>query len=425
MHVAIIGGGWSGLAAGVALSERGVPVTLFEAARQAGGRARRVSLEGIELDNGQHILIGAYRTTLELMRKVGARPAERLLRLPLELRYADGFALRAPRCPYPFNLAAALACARGLTLRDAWCAARFLNRLRAESFRVVPDQSVSAWLARHGQAGALRTRLWEPLCVSALNTPAHAASAQVFAHVLRDGLTGARENSDLLIPRADLGQLFPEPAMAFLRARGASLELGAAVRQVARTPQGFRIDERPQSFSSVIIATGPQHAAALLEPFDALRGVRSAMDNFVYEPITTCYLKYADAFRLPAPMLGFADGLIQWVFDRGQLNGPAGLMAVVISASGAHSSLPNEPLAARVHQELAKNFSALAPPAWSRVIAERRATFSCRPRLARPPMVTPVPGLILCGDYLDPDYPGTLETAVRSGVRAAEIAVKR
>jgi squalene-associated FAD-dependent desaturase len=420
LSAAVIGAGWAGLAAAVCLCERGVPVTVFEAARQAGGRARRVTLDGMGLDNGQHILIGAYRTTLQLMRKVGADPGPLMLRLPLELRYADGFALRTPRLPYPVNLVAALVRARGLSSRDAWRAARFLNTLRSAAFRVAPDRPASTWLAEHGQEGQPLDRLWGPLCVSALNTPAHQASARVFANVLRDALTGARDNSDLLMPRADLSRLFPEPAADFVRARGGSMELGTAVRRLARTPQGFRIDERPAAYTSVIVATAPQHAAALLEPFDALAGIRSTLGSFAYEPITTCYLQYAESARLPAPMLGFNDGLLQWVFDRGRLEGPAGLLAAVISASGAHS-LSNETLAARVHEQLSHSFPEFGAPRWSRVIAERRATFSCRPGLARPPMATPVPGLVLCGDYLDPEYPGTLETAVRSGVKAAEI----
>lgn len=417
MRVAIIGGGWAGLAAGVELSERGIPVTLFEASRQLGGRARRVTLDGIELDNGQHILIGAYRSTLGLMRKVGADPNRLLLRMPLQLSYADGFSLRAPRLPYPLNLAAGLLRAKGLSFREACAAVNFMAALQLQHFRVEPDRPVSAWLAERGQEGRLRSHLWEPLCVSALNTPLGHASAQVFANVLRDALSGARDNSDLLVPRTDLGKLFPEPAAQYIGAHGGSIELGAAVRQVAKDAQGFRLDDRPGSFSAVIVATGPQHAAGLIGSPEA----RALLESLTYEPITTCYLQYAETARMPSPMLGIADGLIQWMFDRGQLGGPRGLMAAVISASGPHSSLSNEALGARVHEDLARRFPAFGDPKWTRVISERRATFSCRPGIARPPVALPQAGLFLCGDYLEPAYPGTLESAVRSGVEAAAL----
>src|SRR5450759_2729589 len=93
---------------------------------------------------------------------------------------------------------------------------------------------VTELLARNRQAGALARYLWEPLCVSALNTPAASASAQVFLNVLRDALGGAREASDVLIPRTDLGKLFPQPAAAFVRANGGSVQIGTTVRTLSK-----------------------------------------------------------------------------------------------------------------------------------------------------------------------------------------------
>jgi len=244
---AVVGAGWAGLAAAVTLAERGVRATVFEASRSLGGRARRVSIDGVDLDNGQHVLIGAYRETLRLMRQVGADPDKLLLRLPLELRYADGFHLRAPRLPYPLNLLTALLRANGLDLAQDFAALRFMASLRAREFRIEPDCTVARLLDEHSQTGALRTRVWEPLCVSALNTPVERASAQIFVNVLRDGLTGARQASDLLIARTDLGRLFPEPAAEYVKARGGAIELGTPVRRVARVRAGSASTTRRRS----------------------------------------------------------------------------------------------------------------------------------------------------------------------------------
>jgi len=416
--VAVVGAGWAGLAAAVALAERGVRVTVFEASRSLGGRARRVSLDGIDLDNGQHVLIGAYRETLRLMRQVDADPDELLLRLPFELRYADGFHLRAPRLPYPFNLLCALLRAKGLDLAQSFSALRFMASLRARDFRIEPDRSVARLLEDHGQSGALRTHVWEPLCVSALNTPVDSASAQVFVNVLRDGLTGARAASDLLIARTDLGRLFPEPAAEYVKAHGGAVELGTLVRRVARVPGGFRLNDA-QTFSSVVIACGPHQAGQLLVQLPALDEALSAINAFAYEPIVTCYLKYPESVSLPAPMLGFRGGIAQWVFDRGRLGGPKGLLAAVISASGVHEQLTKEELTARIGIELKAALGELPSPQWSQVITEKRATFSCTPSLARPEAFTAIRGLVLAGDYVASEYPGTLEAAVRSGVTAA------
>ena len=419
-RVAVVGGGWSGLAAAVTLAERGVPVTVFEASRSLGGRARRVSVDGVDLDNGQHILIGAYRETLRLMRLVGADPDRLLLRLPLELRYADGFHLRAPQVPYPINLVVALLRAKGLSFAEVMNALHFMVSLRARRFRIEPDRSVARLLDDHKQSGVLRTHVWEPLCVSALNTPVDSASAQVFANVLRDSLTGGRVASDLLIARTDLGRLFPEPAADYVKARGGAIELGVPVRRVAHAPGGFRLNDA-QPFSRVVIACGPHQAGPLLVQLPELADALARIGAFSYEPIVTCYLQYPESVTLPAPMLGFNGGIVQWVFDRGRLGGPKGLLAAVISASGAHEDLPKEALVSRIETELKAALGSLPTAYWSQVIAEKRATFSCRPALARPDGATVVPGLWLAGDYVAGDYPGTLESAVRSGIAAAAL----
>jgi squalene-associated FAD-dependent desaturase len=418
--VAVVGGGWAGLAAAVTLAERGVRVTVFEASRSLGGRARRVSIDGVDLDNGQHVLIGAYRETLRLMRLVGADPEELLLRLPLELRYADGFHLRAPRLPYPLNLVVGLLRAKGLQLGQAFGALHFMATLRARKFRVEPDRSVAQLLDEHGQAGVLRSRVWEPLCVSALNTPVDSASAQVFVNVLRDGLTGARDASDLLIARTDLGRVFPEPAAEYVKAHGGVILPGAPVRRIERAPGGFRLNDT-QTFSGVVVACGPHQAGPLLVQLPEVADALAAIEAFAYEPIVTCYLQYPESVSLPSPMLGFNGGVVQWVFDRGRLGGPRGLLAAVISASGAHQRSTKEELTARIEIELKAALGELPSPRWSRVITEKRATFSCTPALARPPAATAIPGLLLAGDYLAREYPGTLEAAVLSGVAAASM----
>jgi squalene-associated FAD-dependent desaturase len=296
-------------------------------------------------------------------------------------------------------------------------ALRFMAALRAGNFRIEPDRTVAKLLDERGQSGTLRIHLWEPLCVSALNTPVQSASAQIFANVLRDGLTGVRKASDLLIARTDLGRLFPEPAARYVEARGGAIKLGEPVRRIARVPTGFRVDG--SWFSHVVIACGPQHAGQLLVQLPELADALSRIGAFAYEPIVTCYLQYPESVSLPGPMLGFTGGMVQWAFDRGRLSGPKGLIAAVISGSGAHEELAKEELVSRAGAELTAALGELPQPRWTQVITEKRATFSCTPGLERPGGTAPVPGLMLAGDYVAGDYPGTLEAAVRSGVAAA------
>jgi hydroxysqualene dehydroxylase len=395
--VAIVGGGYAGMAAGVALAERGVRVTVFESGPVPGGRARRVTSQGHELDNGQHIFVGAYTELFRLMRLVGVS-ADALLRYPLEVRY-NGFSLRRMWLPSPLGLAAGLLLAKGAPFSERLAALRFMNALRAMKYRVEPDIPVKELFDRHGLHGRMRHFLWAPLCVSALNTPLEQASSNAFLAALRDTLAGDDEASDFLLPRVDLSRLFPEPAADYIRARGGEVRCGTTVRS---------LDELRTR--RIIVAVGPHQLKTLLPEMT---------DSFTYQPIYTCYLQYPETTRLGFPMLGMADGLVQWVFDRGALLGEKGRLACVISAQGDHQQLSQDGLAEACHRELFDQKLVRETPRWTRVIAEKRATISCTPGLKRPEVEAN--GVILAGDYTDAEYPPTLEAAVRSGVRAARL----
>ncbi len=396
-RVAVVGAGYAGMAAAVSLAERGIPVTVFESGPLPGGRARRVTLQGQTLDNGQHILVGAYEELFRLMRTVGV-PSDALLRIPLEVRYAKGFAFRALWLPAPLGLLAGLLVAKGIPFRERLGALRFIRALKRRGFDMPADMTVSALLEAHGQAGFIGRYLWAPLCVSALNTPVESASAKAFLTVLRETLGGPAGASDLLLPRVDLSRLFPEPAAEFVARRGGEVRLRSAIGELREM----------KDFDAVIVAVGPHQLKTLLPDL--------ALD-YSYQPIYTCYLQYAQTVRLPCPMLGLAGGVVQWVFDRGALLGERGRLACVISAQGEHQEMTLEALAERCHSELAAAIPGLATPLWSRAIAEKRATVTCSPGVPRPPVAWN--GVFLAGDYTDPLYPPTLEAAVRSGVRAA------
>jgi squalene-associated FAD-dependent desaturase len=421
MNVAVIGGGYAGMAAAVTLAERGVPVTVFEAAKTLGGRARRIEHRDLALDNGLHILIGAYSETLRLMRLVGADPERDLLRLPLTWRIHNRLSLSAARLPAPLNLLAGLLTARGAPFPERLAAARFVLRMRRQGYRLQRDTTAVTLLDTQGQGGLLMSLLWRPLCVSALNTPPESASAQVFLNVLRDSLAADRESSDLLLPRVDLSRLFPDPASDYVRAHGGAVRSGHRVTAVDQSANGFtvRCADREHSFSHVVCALPPHLAAAFLVGVSALAEAAEAVASLGYQPIHSIYLGYPPEQVLPAPMLGFDSALLQWAFDRGALSGQHGVIGAVISAEGAHQELPHDELARLVHQELQQQLGMLPEPMWSRVIAEKRATFACTPGLRRPEARTPLRNFVLAGDYVASDYPGTIESAVRSGVAAA------
>ena len=429
MNVAVIGGGWAGMAAAVSAALAGHRVTVFEAARTLGGRARALPLtlpggREIMVDNGQHILIGAYSESLRLMRRVGVDPDQALLRLPLDLRFPDGTGLALPHMPPPWDALAGILRARGWNWSDRLSLLRAATAWRLGGFRCGPQITVAELCA------PLSIRLMhsfiEPLCVSALNTPAATASGAVFLRVLRDALFAGPGSSHLLLPRTDLGTLFPNAADAWLRAHGHGVRLGRRVR-------GLAPDARPESmvwrvdgeaFERIILAvSAPEAAKAVVEwSQNAMQPIASRLADWAdtvqalrFEAITTVYA-LADA-GLPRPMLALPSGPArpaQFVFDRGRLDGPPGLLAFVVSAGTGEREAVQTQVVAQAQEQLGLRIRPV------RTITEKRATFACTPGLRRPTMRI-APGLLACGDYIEGPYPATLEGAVRSGVAAGEL----
>ncbi|MES2581189.1 MAG: hydroxysqualene dehydroxylase HpnE [Pseudomonadota bacterium] len=428
MRVGIVGGGWAGMAAAVAACEAGHTVTVFEAARTLGGRARALQSSlpdetPITLDNGQHILIGAYTETLRLMRQVGLDPDALLLRQPLSLPFPDGTGLQTPayatHWPAPFDAIAAISTARGWTWAERLSLIRASLGWQIRRFTCAPTLSVAQLCSR--MAPRVLHELIEPLCVSALNTPADQASAQVFLKVMQDALFGVRGGSHLLLPRTDLSALFPGAASRWITQRGGQVHLGQRVASLRWQAPHWLLDG--QVFDRAVWATSSSNSAAALAESsehapesiaDSLKTWAATAAALKFEAIATVYA-WAPRARLPHPMLALrntATAPAQFVFDRGQLGGPQGLLAFVVSASDGG----REALQTAVLQQAISQLGPLGVPMLQPVqtVVEKQATFACTPGLQRPPQVV-APGLYAAGDYVAGPYPATLEGAVRSG----------
>ena len=414
-RVAVVGAGWAGLAAAVEAARRGHAVTLFEMAPQAGGRARRVAAGALALDNGQHILIGAYTETLRLLALVGVDAQRAFERLPLALVYPNGTGLALPPGPPVVAFARALLGQSAWPWRDRLALLATAARWAAAGFRCDERLTVAALTAR--LPPCVRDELIGPLTVAALNTPAADAAASVFLRVLRDALFAGRGASDLLLPRVDLGALWPDAVLRFLADHGADCRLATRVGALRRQGAGWAVDD--DRFDAVVLAAGPVESArlaALHAP--AWAGCNAALRH---EPIVTVLLNCPGA-RLPRPMLALRaspQAPAQFVFDLGRLRGFDGVLAFVVSGATDWVARGLDATTAAVLQQARDALGALLPGTVSslRTLAEKRATFLCTPGLARPAGWI-ADGLHAAGDHVAGSYPATLEGAMRSGVEA-------
>jgi squalene-associated FAD-dependent desaturase len=449
LKLAIVGAGWAGMAAAAEAASRGADVTVFESARTLGGRARALPAQlpdgtPITLDNGQHILIGAYSDTLALMQRVGLDLSNTLLSLPLALPQADGSGLQTPawaaRWPAPLDALAAIATTRGWRWRERLALVNASLRWQRKGFTCDPLLTVAELCAR--LPPRVMQELIEPLCVSALNTPVVDASAAVFLRVLRDALFGRGfagfSGSSLLLPRTDLSRLFPDAAAQWLLRSGGATRLRIGTRVSTLRPLGAQWmlghEGGEEAFDRVVWATAASPAEkAIRQAADAcdeatepvLKAWARSARALPFTAITTVYA-WAPGARLASPMIALRAepdaqaAPAQFVFDRGQLNpqdvAAQGLLAFVVSAS----SDDRDDLQARVLEQAARQLSLPALQAVQTVV-EKRATFACTPGLVRP-VQTIASGLWAAGDYVQGPYPATLEGAVRSGLAAAKLA---
>ena len=424
-RIAVVGAGWAGLAAAIDLQDRGHRVTVLEVRHEPGGRARQLPRPNFQapLDNGQHLMLGAYTATLDLMQRLGCHPEQTLWRQPLTLRQADNsFALTTPRLPAPWHGLWALLSARGLTLAERHAAIRLVWRLRQRGWKTDGNLTVADLLRQHGQPLSLANTLWAPLCLAALNTPYPRACAQLFSRVLGDTLDAGAAASDLLIPRTDLSALWPNAAAARL-----DMQFGRQARRLQPNTHDIVLDGA--TYDAVVLAVPPYMASRLINNVPGSAELVRLLGQFVYAPIATLTLQLSASMpALPSPLLMLredpARGYVgQWVFDRTRLlnlDPTRPELTVVSSQTEGLLDTPRGTLMQRLHIQLAEQV-ALPPVAQAELIVEKRATFESVPGLVRPGNQTPWPRVVLAGDYTDTGYPAVLEGAVRSGLAAADL----
>jgi hydroxysqualene dehydroxylase len=437
--VVVIGGGFAGLSAGTALAERGVRVLVVDARAQLGGRATafRDRETGELVDNGQHVLFGCYRATFEFLTRIQALDRVRIqpsLSVPYIDRAGRRSVLSCPALPSPLHLLAGVLDWDAMPWRDRLSVLKLagpIRRARRELQRtgwisVEPRATVSEWLIAHGQTEKLRAWLWEPLAVAALNQSPSVASAAPFVRVLAEMFGPDARDSSLVLPTRPLHEMYAEPARAYLESRGGEVRVNALARVIVEQGRVRAVEIRGERTPARrVVAAVPWFDISRLflpSPPSSLAPILSSANSMGSMPIVTVNLWY-DRRVMEEPFVGLPGRDMQWVFDKRLAFGSdASHLSLVSSGATRLTAMDRDQLTAVASAEVQEALPAARDARLLRatVVREKRATFSLAPgEPSRPGTTTPVEGLYLAGDWIDTGLPGTIESAVVSGHRAA------
>jgi squalene-associated FAD-dependent desaturase len=450
-HVVVIGAGCAGLAAGVRLASQGVRVTIIEEAPRLGGRATAFTdrESGLRLDNGQHALFGCYRETYDFLHAIGTAdlaPLDPTLTLTMADVSGRASTLTCPPLRPPLHLIRGVLSWKAIPLGDRPAALRLAGlvwRVRREGAAAaaawVPSHlTVVDWLRQQRQPRSLCEWLWHPLAYAALNQDPAIAAAQPFVRVVGELFGASPEASAIGLPRVPLDELYAEPAARFIEAHGGLVRRRVTAR-VELDPSGGRhrvlAGEETLTPEAVISAVPWQALNRLWHgpPPASLASIVEAAARLGSAPIVTVTL-WLDRPVMSGRQVGLIGTAFHWVFNKKELGSlsteagrpPSHLVSLVASGAEALLRQSNEELAVLAERELRMCLPAARSATCLRslVVREARATFSLAPDVPpRPPAETPVRGFFLAGDWTDTGLPGTIESGVMSGHRAADAAM--
>jgi squalene-associated FAD-dependent desaturase len=469
--VTIIGGGFAGLAAAVALADQGIKVSLFERRPLLGGRAYSVkdSTTGDTIDNGQHLMMGCYHHTLRFLEKIGTLSKVEF-QPRMEVHFADpqgnNFRLKCPNLPSPFHLLGGLIGLKSLNLSEKWAMIQMMRKVRSlndREFEQLDQLSAHQWLTLLGQPEETIKNFWEPLILATLNELPTLSSAQMLAVVIREALLKEKENSRMVLSKVGLSDLYTEAAKNFVEERGGKIFIKRGLAKIVFSPSPSTGEGwgEGDSVEKIILEDGTEHKSQFYIsaiPPDSFTDLLSEeiqnhsffnrFKNFKFSPILSINLWF-DRPILKETFVGFLDSPIHWVFNKGmilntdhplpnplpsrerekKMDYKGHYISLVISGAHELKDESHEKLLAVALKALHQSFphSKEATLKHHRILKELKATpsFGIGSNELRPEPITPIHNLFLAGDWTATGLPATIEGAVKSGNKAAELILQK
>ncbi len=438
--VVVVGGGFAGLSAAARLASMGARVLVLEAKARLGGRATSFPDRdsGEVVDNGQHVLLGCYTDTFQFLERVGAlgnvRQQPQLAATMIDRRGRRS-RLVCPALPSPLHLLAGILDWDGISWRDRLSVFSMAAPLKLARKSLAPGSTLQAaspgetvenFLLHHGQSARMCEMFWNPLALAACNQRPEVAAAPTFVRVLAEMFGADAKSAALVLPIKPLQEMYAEPARAYLAQRGGEVRTGAAAKVLADGDRVVGVETASERWETdLVISAVPWHALsglfdAVPQPLTDVVARASRMDG---SPIVTVNL-WLDRRVLDDVFVGLPGRAMQWVFDKSALFGDgASHVATVTSGAADVVDRTNDELIAMAMVDLSSALPAArdARVVRASVIREPDATFSLAPgQPARPKTETGLQGFFLAGDWIDTGLPATIESAVRSGHRAAD-----
>jgi len=439
--VLIIGGGVAGLSAAVELTSRGYSILLIEQKQHLGGRTYSFIHPdtGDEVDNGQHLLMGCYHSTLRYLKIIGAEDLvdiQKTMSVVFRLPNQSTVELKTNSLPTPLNVLSGLFGLTNLSLTNR------LKMLRVgidvmlknpDTNKHLHSISVAQWLQELGQPEENRKYLWDVIAIGALNDSLDKVSAALFAKVIKTAFFGSRKNSSMVIPNRGLSTVLVDKAAKFIENNGGQILLSTTVEKIENRKQivdHLQLSNGVTVYPKAVISAVPYFDLAKVFGDTSTIGVKF-LDQFTSSPIVTVHLWF-DKHFVEETFCALLDSPIHWVFNKSRMYGKHEyeLMYLSLVVSGAHDFVEKDKddIVALAVNELRRFYSNAerATPVHSLVIKEKRATFSPKVGIERfrPSHTTSIQNLFLAGDWTDTKLPATIEGAVQSGFECARMVEK-